>query len=295
MAAPSSSTRRTGGQRQRLQKLEQDEAPALQKSFLASKLLESWSWGEMSPQAVQQMAALSLRDFEAAGAQPPADLVLLAQLGDSGKHLNNMHKEILRIANRGCNISNVLTLKMDFKPPFNQQLQGVLLPHVVFSDLFHHYKAAFFKFILPDKDVLKEFWRNQQLHPAFAGHPTASVASFEPSKTIPLSCHGDGTPVVGIGKIWARMLTSWSWSSLVCNGGWTKDAQLPIWFLFDETDNGETCEQFYKVLCWSFRALQTGKWPHEDHEGQKHLAFNINVSFCSQVFNLIFNRFAPGK
>ena len=280
MASFSSAAKRTGGQRQRLQKLEQNEVPVQQGSFLANKLLQSWSWGEMSPQAVQEHAAMSLRDFNAAGAQPPGDLVLLATMGDSGKYAKNMAKEILRIANRGCNISNMFTLQMNFKHPWNQQLQGMLLPHVVFSDLYNHYRPAFFKFILPDKSLLEEFWQNQKHHPAYPDHPVVSKPSFQASRTVPLSCHGDGTPVVGIGKIWARMLTSWSWSSLVCKGGWTKDAQLPIWFLFDETDNGETCEQFYNVLCWSFRALQTGKWPEADHLGKKNLAWKCNCWDC---------------
>ena len=41
----------------------------------------------------------------------------------------------------------------------------------------------------------------------------------------------------------------------MCQSGWTKDAQLPIWFLFDETDN-DSSEQFLQILAWSFKALQ---------------------------------------
>ncbi|CAE7688215.1 unnamed protein product [Symbiodinium sp. CCMP2592] len=39
--------------------------------------------------------------------------------------------------------------------------------------------------------------------------------SFDAEHTLPLQLHGDGTPVVGIGKIWSRQLTSYTWNSLL--------------------------------------------------------------------------------
>ena len=272
MDEPPAKKLRTGGLQQRLRKQELAQAPLVKDSKLADILLEKWAWGEISPQMAQELAAASLRDFAAVGATPPEALSALGKLGSHGMYDNKMHKEILQIANQSCRFSSVSITPLPFKPPWHKQLQSLLLPHVVFADIFHRYPLAFRKFLVPNTTVLQEFWSLQRGHPAFAGHPVVDQPSFQPAKTVPLSCHGDGTPVVGIGKIWSRMLTSWSWSSLVCPAGWTKDAQLPIWFLFDETASTDTMDGFWQLLSWSFKSLQEGTWPSADHLGRKILA-----------------------
>ena len=35
---------------------------------------------------------------------------------------------------------------------------SMVLPHELFSALYHHYKEAFFTMILPSYDVLQSFW-----------------------------------------------------------------------------------------------------------------------------------------
>ena len=87
MAEPPSKRAR-GGQRQRLQALENDPSqPKIPKeSSLAHLLMEKWSWGEISPQEVQILAKAATNDFEKVGSTPPTDLSYLAQLGTSGSH-----------------------------------------------------------------------------------------------------------------------------------------------------------------------------------------------------------------
>ena len=53
------------------------------------------------------------------------------------------------------------------------------------------------------------------------------------NKMVSLALHGDGTPVIGIGRIWSRQLTISSFNSLLGRGV-TKDMQCHVWPCFDE-------------------------------------------------------------
>ncbi|CAE7677342.1 unnamed protein product [Symbiodinium sp. CCMP2592] len=269
-----------GGVQQRIQKVEARNDAAPVASNLAHELLERWSWGEVSPQVVQKLAAASQRDFQAVGATPPSEVAALAGLGSAGLYPNNMHKEILKIANKNNAFSKPFAVKMSFKPPWDKLLQTMLLPHVVFSDLYHSYPAAFAKFMMPSGGIqkLKEFWRLQKAgHPAWRNHPIVSKKSFDAEHTLPLQLHGDGTPVVGIGKIWSRQLTSYTWNSLLAEG-WTKDSMMPSWFCFDETEAGkETTDEFFRIICWSFACLASGVWPAANHLGAKYPAGTVEA------------------
>ena len=273
MEGPPLKKLKASGQRQRIERSERTTNPVLKESHLAHSLLAKWAWGESSPQQVQALAAAALKDFAVASAQAPLDLAFLTGLGDSGKYPSKMHQQIMSFANKQCRFSSGFSTSLEFKEPWTHQLQVMRLPHIVFSDLYHKYNGAFRRFILPSEDTLEAFWKLQLDHPALPGSP-ASSPTFEPRKTVPISCHGDGTPVIGIGKVWSRMLTSYSWSSMVCEAGWTKDSQLPIWYCFDETDAGPTTQSFFEILAWSFQALQSGYWPKSDHKGKQILGCN---------------------
>ena len=181
---------------------------------------------------------------------------------------NNMHKELLSLANKKVLLPQPFFYRMTFKQPYNQQMQMMLLPHGLFSALFHSYKEAWNSMIVPNVSRIKEFWDLQVLHPAYANHPILASNEVFRSKLIPLSLHGDGTPVIGIGKIWSRQLTTWSWNSLLGKGR-TKSMQLQIWSMFDQTSSATTLKEYWAIVAWSFKALQLGKWPSEDHKGCK--------------------------
>lgn len=185
-----------------------------------------------------------------------------------GQPRNNMHKELLSFANRKVLLPQPYVCRLTFKQPYNQQIQMMLLPHELFSALFHSYKDAWSSMIVPNESRIKEFWDLQVLHPAYANHPILTSNEKFRSKLIPLSLHGDGTPVIGIGKIWSRQLTTWSWNSLLGKGR-TKSMQLQIWSMFDQTSSAQTLKEYWAILAWSFKVLQQGVWPSEDHKGCK--------------------------
>eukprot|EP00969_Alexandrium_andersonii_P345620 15276717-Alexandrium_andersonii.AAC.1 len=93
----------------------------------------------------------------------------------------------------------------------------MLLPHVLFSLLFHNYPAAFKARVCPGPDKLKHFWSEMRGHPQLENHPMLDIDGYD-TKVIPLSLHGDGVPIVGVGKKWHKSLTFYTWASMVWSG-----------------------------------------------------------------------------
>lgn len=236
-------------------------------SFLADLLLEKWAWGELSPQEVQQFASAACKDIDCIGVAAPQDLQFLSGLGTSGIWKNNMHKELMKWANSRCSMAPSTKAFIKFKAPYGNQLQSMLLPHQLFSTLYHEYHASWKQIILPSKARLEEFWHLQKQHPAYS--TMTSIPDFQ-SKMVPLALHGDGTTVVGLGKIWSRQLTIFSWNSMLGLGS-TKDLQLHLWSVFDETMNEQTLDDWWTLLGWSLTWLRKGLWPNKDHLGKKLL------------------------
>ena len=73
------------------------------------------------------------------------------------------------------------------------------------------------KYIVPDIATLSMFRDAVQHHPQLAGHPLLQRDEYD-KLAIPLGIHWDGVPVIGIGKGWTRMMTMFSWSSLLAKG-----------------------------------------------------------------------------
>ena len=53
-----------------------------------------------------------------------------------------MHRELMRKANSACTLARPFTTLLSFKPPWKRQLQSLLLPHVLFSNLYNDHKLA---------------------------------------------------------------------------------------------------------------------------------------------------------
>lgn len=87
---------------------------------------------------------------------------------------------------------------------------------------------------------------------------------------MPISLHGDGVPVTGVGRSWSKSYDVLTWTSWVASGdtvsifnfivGLFKDAACVI-------DDRETWDEILKQLVWSFRALLRGGWPDRDDNG----------------------------
>lgn len=170
------------------------------------------------------------------------------------------------------------------KAPMDKVDQGILLPHQMINSIYERYQEAWSSSILPSKTKLNEFWQSVRGHPQMEGHPAVSVPGYDEC-FIPLAVHGDGVPIVGVGKIWSRTMTMFSFYSLV-GEGWTQDLLFYIWSIYDKLILGNL-SQFFAVLKWSFLALYHGKWPDRDHAGKLFLGWTAEneYGFCITIPN----------
>ena len=182
-----------------------------------------------------------------------------------------------------CNVGNRLpnlhNFRLVFKAPFHQQVQAAMLPHELFSAIYHSYSGAWRNSILPESKRVAEFWEAVKDHPQMESHPLLSRAGHK-QFAIPIGFHGDGVPIVGLGKGWVKMALVFSWCSLLSFGN-TLVSQFYIWSVFEKLCQSDACDGtldgFFKILTWSFKWLWLGKWPTEDHQGKRH-CFESNLS-----------------
>lgn len=98
-----------------IRSLEHDISVTLQ-SKLADHLLKDFAWGFQSAPQVQHSAELAQLDLEAAGVPRTTfpNLEELAKAGTHGRHVNNIHRDIMSAASKQCTLTAFST-KLPFK------------------------------------------------------------------------------------------------------------------------------------------------------------------------------------
>lgn len=271
------------GQKQRLALLDEANADALaakQHSALATFLLEQWAWGHISAQLVQQMASKAIEDMHQ---DVPGQLQRLGKLG--GGYSNKMSADMM--ASNKSSLCKPFLLHLPYKKK-KAPLQKMLLPHELFASIYEKYPDTFQNVLVGPPESLATFWSTNISHPAMQGHPCLG----DMSKKVPLAMHGDGVPITGLGKIWSKTAWVYSWCSLLSDAA-TKDKQFLIGMVWDTLQGPNTMEKFHTVIAWSFKYLQLGIWPLEDHEGKPHLLMHIRNLFFLAARYHIHNYYAP--
>ena len=163
-----------------------------------------------------------------------------------------------------------IPVKQMLHPYWTTAKQLVLGPHVLFSQMYHHRRAASDKFICPGNDDCNEFWDEvvdcpELSHPSYADRPEYKRWG------VPIRFYGDGTPLKALGNSWAKMLDAFHWTSCLCGRGKSVLRCFPIWFFYQtlmaNVDGHATYKDFSQKLAWSFTALWTGKFPLCDEHG----------------------------
>ena len=124
-------------------------------------------------------------------------------LGKEGEHERNCHTELLRkLPEIGLTpLTSIYRLPMAVPPAgFKMVSQSLLLPRELFSIMYHKYPAAFQERILGAPGALENFWKQSAGNPALVGHDLLARNGYQ-SKAVPVSLHGDGVPVAGVGKV----------------------------------------------------------------------------------------------
>lgn len=262
--AESSTKRQRVGQRQRLLAVSTDEA--LQTSKLATYLEEQWSWGYMSAQTCQKIAALAVFDMEAA----PLSLRKISAIGTCGSHSQNCHRDFLALVATKTKICKPLQEKVPFKDGL--YLQSIMLPHELFHCMWKEYKEYFIHALAPGgSNRLVSFWKSFEKHPCMQSGAMTAIRQHRsyPHRCLPVGMHGDAVPTTGVGKIWAKMQLCFSWFCLLRRKG-SKASNFLIWSGFETLMSKSTLDHLFKILVWSFGCMASGKFPSKDWNGNEY-------------------------
>jgi len=261
--------------RQRTARHQEATRATLKKSALAQLLLQLWSWGLMSPQTLQTIMAKAQEDVDAAvkGELDRTDFDKLAAIGAGGRCSHNALRDLSRTVQTPPLQDALIRFEVPLRSQFcrfvvEQREQYVALPHVSFAVLYKEYRHAWQNVFLGEPGKLEKFWEDMSSHPGLQSHPVKLLSDWR-RRAIPLSIHGDGTPVAGVGKAWARMMDTYSFCSLLARGT-TLDFTVWIYSVFVSLLVGESMDHVMRVICWSFKALASGLWPEADPWGRRY-------------------------
>ena len=134
-------------------------------------------WGHVSPQLLQKTMSLAVEDMHnhAAGILDIAHVEKLAGLGSDGRHENNIWRDLKNM----LPAPKLPKLHYMFLPMQHTVLGRfwrsvpMLLPHELFSAIFHHYPVMWDKLILGSSGTCKKIWnavRGSQ-HFRYRPHP----------------------------------------------------------------------------------------------------------------------------
>ena len=207
------------------------------KSSLAQHLLSSWSWGHISSAEVQKYAFHAHADEVAlltslglSADQAHADLKHLAELGQEGRDTGNLHVQLLNYLGNAAipppfwhrvPMAHSKTSARDGHDPNHRMVDfPVFLPHVVFAYYHSTHKARFEELFLGSFAApaqRQQFWEELERRgdPRILEHPIRRGDRRDwRSLCIPLSLHGDGVPVLRVGKAGNQSFEAYSMQSL---------------------------------------------------------------------------------
>ena len=210
-------------------------AATLKSSSLVAFLLQQWSWGLISPQFVQAVMSRAHEDIVAAteGTLDMKSVAQLARIGTGGKHSRNALRDMTKI----IEVPPLNSAILRFNTPMRSQHcrlfvqdreQELLLPHAMFAVMYQQHRHVWREIFGKTPGELSSFWSDMEA----AGHTNLPVASAGwQSRTVPLALHGDGTPVAGVGKAWARMMDVYTLTPVLTSGN-TLDFTILLYCVF---------------------------------------------------------------
>ena len=166
-------------------------------------------WGLHSPQQLQKIMEMLVTDLKAhKDGQLDTDAIKkLAGIGSGGRHSNNCWRDLKNMLPK-VNLAKLHKLFLPIKHTSLGKIKQwvpMLYPHELLAGIFNHYPHMWDKVLYGGRETCQRFWSSVRGSPQFAQHPVKDVEGFE-SYCIPLKVHGDGTPVTGMGKSWAKMV-----------------------------------------------------------------------------------------
>ena len=247
-----------------------------------AKFLFVWSWGHISQQFLQTVAAKVKEDIDEVHTQyqrilkkhkiydeevqPFTDLNDFAGIGNNGLWGNDCHRELMKNhIKRSDPVSLPLRSKIMPLGWYMDRNQYFLWPHERFSAVIYHW-------YLPSVEKVQEFWDAMTM----TGKPQMDDAQIQGktnlwSHCIPSSIHGDGAPVARLGKSWGKLIDVWHWVSMLGQGG-TIDMCMYTYSVYQRSLSNvfghKTYNWIQRKMAWSLCQLYTGRWSTHDDLGK---------------------------
>ena len=208
-----------GGYQQVLAQMEAEEGKP-EDSKLAKELLALWSWGAISGPLLQSLANAVYQD----GLTHP-QVERLAKLGGSGRYPGNMQRGLLVFADEltilksAESIIPIRVKKQQKKQSLTEPVDlKFILPHKLFSCLYHSMPSAFENSILGGSAAnVTRFWAAMKNHPVVTSRPQLSSRK-DLAKVVPIGLHGDGVTYMQTRGPGGKSLDVLSWTSLLTQG-----------------------------------------------------------------------------
>ncbi len=135
---------------------------------------------------------------------------------------------------------------------------NILDPHVLFATMHNEFPKCFEDRLCGGSfDNIRRFWRDMDDagHPAFVNHEMQCrhAAKYQ-THAIPITIHGDGAPISGLGKSWLKLAEIHSWSSCLSRGrSWGYNFMVFVMYegLMAVRLGVTTRARFFKRLSWS--------------------------------------------
>ena len=285
-----------GGRQQRKRQREESEAISLPTSSeahseLANHLIDQWSWGLLSAIKVQLLAAKSYQDtaalldrFNISHDEIPTTLKKLMSLGTNGRHPGNIAKQLVTwlgepqfVATTNFPIRVKVTKARGGRMSITTLDSPFLLPHLIFAHMYRNTNNKFReKFLGPEvgrEARLEHYWSEVERlgDPRLHDHPMTKIANWK-TRCVPIAVHGDGVPVIRVGRAGSASLEAISMQSLFAEGP-TARVKILLYSMFEnnklkDSAAGEgSMTRVWKVLAWSFKALMAGEFPRNDWRG----------------------------
>ena len=223
---------------------------------------------------VQELAEAAVND----GLVHP-DVQKLSNIGSQGKHPGNSHRDLLLLSGSHALVAAPPTSKAPIRLKFQTLAQTTsrdisldfLLPHKLFSCLFHSLPEAFAATILGgDEGNVKKFWESMRAHPVVLARPELQGSGLD--KVVPLSLHGDGVSYMQSTRAGGKSMEVLSWTSMLSQGS-TRTTNFLLFLLVKTLvkDTGflQTWHTVWKIITWSLSALKSGLWPLFDWNGNE--------------------------
>ena len=247
-------------------------------------------WGHFTPQTLQKVMGLMSADLKLhkEGRLDVAAIDKLGGIGSNGSHPNNCWRDLRKL----LPVPKLPKLHRLLLPMVHNTLGKfrasvpMLLPHALFAAIYEHYPLMWEKIIYGSRATCNKFRHSVRDSPQFLSHLVRHRAGFR-DYCIPLKIHGDGTPVTGLGKGWAKMVDIFSVSSLlICVPTVLRNLMMFLIFshLICRDPDHCTLDVFYRMLIWSFKACWDGTWPKWDWNGKEMFHPRAGEALCGGFF-----------